>query len=186
MAKLSGLTCRWTSCLGRYLWEKMNQISNSVFQMSNYSSVHPQLTYPNLFISSGNRERLSSTDEIPGIFMEKVLWCGRWSFVIKPLICLEYISAFGVKWESAYIFSQIDRHLCQNHLLNHLFSNWVDLSPLSYCIYWGLFLESILFHPLFISTCPSIVLMWLQWLYSMFWLSAGASQSHCSSFSYIF
>lgn len=78
--QLSGLICRWTSCLDRYMWQNRNPTSYSVFQISNDPSLCPQITHPKLSISSGSSERLLLTDETPRIFTEKGVWMWQVEF----------------------------------------------------------------------------------------------------------
>lgn len=78
--QLSGLICRWTSCLDRYRWQNRNPTNYSVFQISNDPSLCPQITHPKLSVSSRSSERLLLTDETPGIFVEKRVWMWQVEF----------------------------------------------------------------------------------------------------------
>lgn len=118
---------------------------------------------------------------------EAAVRCGRRNFIVKRLIHLECLSAFGVKWESAYISFRIDRHLCQNQWLSDSsFSNCEWVCPLhipahSESCFWSLCVP---FHSL------SLLVPMPCWFdyYGFIVCSriAEATQSRYSSFSYIF
>lgn len=112
VVRLSGRT--WA---GPPAWIRMNWTSYSVSQIPNFFSLYPPVTHPKLSVSAfckfREQEKVAFDGWSPRNFPGEGSVSGRWSFIIKLWIPLECTSAFGVRWESASVFFQIHRCLCQ-------------------------------------------------------------------------